>query len=125
MLISGGFGVRGIEGGVGAIKYARAHRIPLLGLCLGLQCLVVEAARHLAGLEGADSTEFDPATPHPVIATMAARRTWWRGSGTSAGRSLGLYRAVLAEGTLVRELYGEPAVEGTAPAPVRGEQRLP
>ena len=71
VVIPGGFGIRGVEGKVGAIRYAREHQIPILGLCLGLQCMVIEVARHLAGLEGADSSEFTPATPHPVIATMA------------------------------------------------------
>ena len=69
--IPGGFGIRGIEGKVGALRYARERGIPTLGLCLGLQCMVIEAARNLAGLEGANSAEFDPDTPHPVIATMA------------------------------------------------------
>ncbi len=112
VLIPGGFGVRGIEGKIGAIEYARTHGIPLLGLCLGLQCLVIEAARHLAGLEGADSTEFDPATPYPVIATMADQEDVVAGERDMGGTMrLGLYRAELADGTLVRELYGEPSVE--------------
>ena len=63
MLVPGGFGVRGIEGKIGAIRHARTRGIPVLGLCLGLQCMVIEAARHLAGLEGANSTEFDPSAP--------------------------------------------------------------
>ena len=71
VLVPGGFGVRGIEGKLGAIRYARERGIPTLGLCLGLQCMVIETARSLAGLAGANSTEFDPETPHPVIATMA------------------------------------------------------
>jgi CTP synthase len=112
VLIPGGFGVRGIEGKIGAIQYARTQGIPLLGLCLGLQCLVIEAARHLAGLEGADSTEFDPATPYPVIATMADQEDVIAGERDMGGTMrLGLYRAALAEGTVVRELYGEGSVE--------------
>src|SRR6266567_1446948 len=71
VLVPGGFGVRGIEGKIGAVRHARTHGIPLLGLCLGLQCMALEVSRDLAGLEGANSTEFDPDTPHPVIATMA------------------------------------------------------
>ena len=71
ILIPGGFGVRGIEGKVGAIRFARENGIPLLGLCLGLQCLAIEVARDVAGLADANSAEFDPDTPHPVIATMA------------------------------------------------------
>jgi CTP synthase len=71
VLIPGGFGVRGIEGKIGAVTYARTHGIPLLGLCLGLQCVAIEVARNLAGLADANSTEFDPDTPYPVIAVMA------------------------------------------------------
>ncbi len=71
VLVPGGFGVRGIEGKVGAITYARERGVPVLGLCLGLQCMVIEVARNLAGIVKADSSEFDPATPDPVIATMA------------------------------------------------------
>src|SRR5699024_8888958 len=70
VLIPGGFGIRGIEGKVGAIRYARTRGIPLLGLCLGLQCAVIEAAR-TAGIDDANSAEFEPNTPEPVIATMA------------------------------------------------------
>ena len=112
ILIPGGFGVRGIEGKIGAIRYARANGIPLLGLCLGLQCMVIEVARSLAGLEDADSTEFDPATSHPVIATMADQEDVVAGERDMGGTMrLGLYRAVLAEETLVRELYGTGSVE--------------
>src|SRR4051794_14039643 len=71
--IPGGLGVRGIEGKLGAIRYARVNGIPTLGLCLGLQCMVIEYARHVAGLEKANSAEFDPDTPDPVIATMASQ----------------------------------------------------
>jgi CTP synthase len=69
--IPGGFGVRGIEGKLGALTYARENKIPTLGLCLGLQCMVIEYARSKAGLAGASSTEFDPEVKYPVIATMA------------------------------------------------------
>src|SRR5690606_9887294 len=74
VLIPGGFGVRGIEGKLGAIRHARTRGIPTLGLCLGLQCMVIEAARSLAGLADANSSEFDERTPHPVISTMADQR---------------------------------------------------
>ncbi len=111
VLIPGGFGVRGIEGKIGAIAYARAHRIPLLGLCLGLQCLAIEVARHLVGLPGANSAEFDPATPDPVIATMADQEDVVSGERDMGGTMrLGLYPAVLTEGSLVRELYGAAEV---------------
>ena len=71
VLVPGGFGVRGIEGKIGAVRHAREHGIPILGLCLGLQCMAIEVGRDLAGLEGANSAEFDPETEYPVIATMA------------------------------------------------------
>jgi CTP synthase len=111
--IPGGFGVRGIEGKVNTVRYARENKIPLLGLCLGLQCIVIEAARHLAGIEGANSAEFDEATPDPVISTMADQRDIVAGQGDLGGTMrLGLYPAKLTEGSLVRELYGdEPYIE--------------
>ena len=112
VLVPGGFGVRGIEGKVGAIRYARENRIPVLGLCLGLQCMVIETARHLAGLRDADSTEFNPATPHPVIATMADQKDVISGDRDMGGTMrLGLYPADLKPGTIVRELYGQDLVE--------------
>ncbi|WP_407646022.1 CTP synthase [Actinacidiphila oryziradicis] len=111
--VPGGFGDRGVEGKVAAVTYARENRIPLLGLCLGLQCVVIEAARSLAGIEGANSTEFDPATAHPVISTMAEQLDIVDGKGDLGGTMrLGLYPAKLAEGSIVREVYGgEPYVE--------------
>jgi CTP synthase len=110
--IPGGFGVRGIEGKLGAIRHARENRIPTLGLCLGLQCMVIEYARTVAGLDGANSLEFDDATPHPVIATMADQRDVVAGERDMGGTMrLGLYPAKLAEGSLVREVYDAPYVE--------------
>jgi CTP synthase len=110
--IPGGFGVRGIEGKIGAIKYAREHRIPTLGLCLGLQCMVIEFARHVAGLGEAGSTEFDDGVGQPVIATMDEQLDIVAGEGDMGGTMrLGLYPADLAPGTIVREAYGEPRVE--------------
>ena len=110
--VPGGFGVRGIEGKLGALKFAREHRIPTLGLCLGLQCMVIEYARDMAGMEGAGSAEFDEATPYPVIATMADQRDVVSGERDMGGTMrLGLYPAKLGEGTIVRELYGEPYVD--------------
>ncbi|MBW1602259.1 CTP synthase [Streptomyces sp. JJ66] len=111
--IPGGFGERGVEGKVAAIRYARENRVPLLGLCLGLQCVIIEAARNLAGIEGADSTEFDPAAQHPVVSTMAEQLDIVAGEGDLGGTMrLGLYPAKLAEGSIVREVYGgEPYVE--------------
>ena len=105
--VPGGFGVRGIEGKLGALKYARENRIPSLGLCLGLQCMVIEAARHLAGISGANSAEFDPTTKNPVIATMAGQEKIVAGDGDmGATMRLGLYKAKLQKGSIVSEVYG-------------------
>ncbi len=112
VLIPGGFGVRGIEGKIGAIRHARTHGIPLLGLCLGLQCVAIEVARNVAGLVDANSTEFDPDTPYPVIATMADQEDVVAGERDMGGTMrLGLYPAELAEGSLVRQLYGTSLVQ--------------
>jgi len=111
VLVPGGFGVRGIEGKIGAVTHARTHKIPLLGLCLGLQCVAIEVARNLGGLADANSAEFDPDTPHPVIATMADQEDVVAGERDMGGTMrLGLYPAVLAEGSLVRKLYGAEEV---------------
>jgi len=109
--IPGGFGVRGINGKVGALKYAREHKIPALGLCLGLQCMVIEAARNMAGLSLANSAEFDETTPDPVISTMASQESIVAGEGDMGGTMrLGLYPADLAAGSLVAELYGSSRI---------------
>jgi CTP synthase len=110
--VPGGFGVRGIEGKVGALRWARENGVPALGLCLGLQCMVIEFARSAAGLEGASSSEFDPSTPYPVIATMEEQKQIVAGEGDLGGTMrLGAYPAVLAPGSIVRELYGAERVE--------------
>ncbi|MFE1513188.1 CTP synthase [Corynebacterium bovis] len=110
VVVPGGFGIRGIEGKVGAIRYARENRIPLLGLCLGLQCTVIEAAR-AAGVEGASSTEFDPETPAPVISTMAEQQAAVSGEADLGGTMrLGAYPAVLDEGSVVAGAYGTTEV---------------
>ena len=110
--VPGGFGVRGIEGKLGALTYARTHGIPTLGLCLGLQCMVIEYARSMAGLEKAASTEFDPDCPEPVIATMEQQKSYVEGAGDLGGTMrLGLYTAELAAGSLAREAYGEAKIE--------------
>ncbi|MGH3797873.1 MAG: CTP synthase [Pseudonocardiaceae bacterium] len=107
VLVPGGFGVRGIEGKIGAIHHARTRGVPLLGLCLGLQCMVIEVARNLAGLEGADSTEFDEATPHAVISTMADQTDVVAGQRDMGGTMrLGAYPASLTPGTVVATAYG-------------------
>ncbi|SMG50118.1 CTP synthase [Agreia pratensis] len=106
--VPGGFGVRGIEGKLGALRFARENGIPTLGLCLGLQCMVIEYARHEAGLEGASSSEFDPDTEFPVIATMAEQVDIIAGGDLGGTMRLGLYEAKLAEGSIVEALYGAP-----------------
>ncbi|HEU5456324.1 MAG TPA: CTP synthase [Nocardioides sp.] len=110
--VPGGFGIRGIEGKLGALTYARTHGIPTLGLCLGLQCMVIEYARNMAGLEKAASTEFDPDCPEPVIATMEEQKSFVDGAGDLGGTMrLGLYPASLADGSVVREAYAQATIE--------------
>ncbi len=110
--VPGGFGVRGIEGKLGALQYARENGIPVLGLCLGLQCMVIEYARNVAGLEGANSMEFDETTPHPVVSTMADQRDVLTGERDMGGTMrLGLYPAKLLEGSQVAAAYGLPYVD--------------
>jgi CTP synthase len=105
--IPGGFGVRGIDGKLGAVRHARVNGIPLLGLCLGLQCMVIEAARNLAGLPEANSAEFDPDTPDAVIATMASQVDVVAGRGDMGGTMrLGSYPATLQRGSVVAQAYG-------------------
>jgi CTP synthase len=107
IVIPGGFGYRGVEGKVQAIRFARENGVPLLGLCLGLQCSVIEFARNVLGLSDANSSEFDPTTPHAVIDLMASQEEVEDKGGTMR---LGLYAAKLAEGSRVRELYGQELV---------------
>ncbi len=110
--VPGGFGVRGIEGKLGALKFARENRIPTLGLCLGLQCMVIEAARNLAKIDGANSAEFDPETKHPVISTMQNQEDIVAGKGDMGGTMrLGLYPAVLAAGSVVAGVYGSTEIQ--------------
>jgi CTP synthase len=112
VVIPGGFGVRGIEGKIGAVRYARENGVPILGLCLGLQCMTIEVARHLAGLAGANSREFDADARHPVIATMADQTDIVAGRGDLGGTMrLGSYPAVLADGSLVAKVYGRTDVD--------------
>ncbi|WP_420897657.1 CTP synthase [Cryobacterium tagatosivorans] len=106
ILVPGGFGVRGIEGKLGALRFARENGIPTLGLCLGLQCMVIEYARNKAGLAGASSSEFDIDTEFPVIATMEEQVEIIAGGDLGGTMRLGLYPAKLAAGSLVEEMYG-------------------
>ncbi len=110
ILVPGGFGVRGIEGKLGALRFARENGVPTLGLCLGLQCMVIEYARNQAGLTDASSTEFDPGTPVPVIATMREQVDIIDGGELGGTMRLGLYEAHLDEGSLAAELYGATSV---------------
>jgi CTP synthase len=108
VIVPGGFGVRGVDGKVDAIRFARETGVPFLGLCLGLQCAVIEFARNVAALEGAHSSEFDRSSPHPVIALMLEQQDVTEMGGTMR---LGSYPAVLVPGSRVHGLYGSDAVD--------------
>ncbi len=111
IVVPGGFGIRGVEGKLGALRYARENQIPTLGLCLGLQCMVIEVARDLCELKDAASTEFEPDTSAPVIATMAEQVAIVSGDGDmGATMRLGAYPADLTKGSLVAKLYGKTRV---------------
>ena len=107
MVIPGGFGVRGVEGKIAAAKYARENSVPCLGLCLGMQVMTIEYARHVLGMSDAHSTEFEPTTTHPVIDLMNDQRDVTDKGGTMR---LGAYYAVLHPGSKVERAYGEPVV---------------
>ncbi len=107
LVVPGGFGNRGIEGKIEAIRWARENDVPFLGLCLGMQCAVVEVARHLAGCDGAHSTEFDPDTPHPVIDLMPEQV----GVDLGGTMRLGAYRCALRAGTRARAAYGDETIQ--------------
>jgi len=108
ILVPGGFGDRGIEGKIQAIRYAREQRVPYFGICLGMQCAVIEYARHVCGLEGANSTEFDPTTAHNVIDLLPEQRHVQDKGGTMR---LGLYPVLLSEGTAASRAYGQGLIE--------------
>jgi CTP synthase len=110
--VPGGFGVRGIEGKLGALKYARENKIPTLGLCLGLQMMVIEIARNIGGISDANSTEFDEKTKNPVISTMASQKDIVAGKADMGGSMrLGLYEAILEKGSLIASIYGALSVK--------------
>ncbi len=112
ILVPGGFGVRGIEGKLGALRWARERRVPTLGICLGLQCMVIEYARTVCGIEGASSTEFDPQTPAPVISTMEEQKAFVEGAGDLGGTMrLGTQRAHLLPGSVVAQAYDATEVD--------------
>ncbi|MCC7549207.1 MAG: CTP synthase [Burkholderiales bacterium] len=116
VLVPGGFGKRGVEGKIRAIQYARENKVPYLGICLGMQLAVIEFARHCAGLPDAHSTEFDPDTPHPVIALI----TEWHSQGRMEQRDqasnlggtmrLGAQECMLLPGSLARQVYGQERI---------------
>ena len=118
ILVPGGFGVRGVEGKICAARYARENKVPYLGICLGMQVATIEFARHVAGLKGANSTEFDPQTPHPVIALIAE---WKDDDGTIKTRDaqsdlggtmrLGAQSSDVTKGSLAHKIYGDVVTE--------------
>jgi CTP synthase len=108
ILVPGGFGVRGVEGKLEAIRFARENKIPYLGLCLGLQCAVIEFARNVCGLEGANSSEFDPSTSHPVIDLLPEQEGVVDMGGTMR---LGAYPAYLAPGSGAEAEYGSSVID--------------
>jgi CTP synthase len=108
ILIPGGFGIRGVEGKVAAVRYAREHQIPFLGICLGLQCAVIEFARNVCGLDGANSSEFDPSTPHAVIDLLPEQKDV---TDMGASMRLGAQPCYIEPGTLAALVYGQDVVE--------------
>lgn len=108
ILVPGGFGDRGIEGKIQAIKYARENNVPFLGICLGMQCAVIEFARNVLGLDKANSSEFDPKTPHPVIDLMPDQRNTEDKGGTMR---LGAYPCVIKKNSLLNKIYGKLRIE--------------
>ncbi len=108
ILVPGGFGDRGVEGKIETARYCRENGIPYFGICLGMQCAVIEFARNVCGLEGAHTSEIDPDTPHPVIDLMPEQQNVKNLGGTMR---LGAYPCVLQEGTKARELYGQPVIK--------------
>lgn len=107
MLIPGGFGKRGIEGKIKAVKYARENKLPFLGICLGMQCVVIEYARNICGLDGANSAEFDEQTPYPVIDLMLDQKSVTALGGTMR---LGAYPCHITKGSLAEKVYGESLI---------------
>jgi CTP synthase len=108
ILVPGGFGDRGIEGKIQAVRHAREQRVPYFGICLGMQCAVIEFARHVCGLAGANSAEFEATAAHKVIDLLPEQRTIADKGGTMR---LGLYPIVLGEGSLASRLYGQGIIQ--------------
>ena len=108
MLVPGGFGERGVQGMLNAIRWARENRMPYFGICLGLQCAVIEFSRNVCGLDDANSFEFDRSTPHPVICLMDSQANVTRKGGTMR---LGQWPCRLLPGSQVERIYGQPLVQ--------------
>ena len=107
LLVPGGFGDRGIEGKIQAVQYARTKGIPFMGICLGMQVAVIEYARHICGMDDANSTEFNKATPYPVICLQEEQKGI---ENMGATMRLGAYKALITPGTLAHKLYGKDNV---------------
>ena len=107
ILVPGGFGDRGTEGKIAAARFAREHKIPFFGICLGMQIATIEFARNVCGLEGANSTEFDSGTPHPVIALLDEQK---QVTGKGGSMRLGSWPAQLKEGSLAHKVYGQTEI---------------
>ncbi len=122
LLIPGGFGPRGVEGMLMAIRWARENNLPFFGICLGLQCAVVEFARNVCGLEESHSSEFAEDASDPVICLLDSQLQVTTKGGTMR---LGAYPCALKEGSRAREIYGVRRDQRAPPAPLRGEQRVP
>ena len=130
ILVPGGFGKRGTEGKIAAIRYARENKVPYLGICLGMQLAIIEFARHVAGIDGANSTEFDADTPHPVVALITEwldreGRVEKRDAKSDLGGTmrLGAQRCPIKAGTLARKIYGSRGERAPSPS-LRSQQRL-
>ena len=121
ILVPMGFGPRGTEGKIAAVRHAREKKVPFFGICFGMQMAVIEYARHVCGLERANSSEVDPKTPHPVIDLMPEQRGLTQKGGTMR---LGGYPCVLAEGTLARKLYKKQQDRGAPSPSLRVQQCL-
>jgi CTP synthase len=108
ILVPGGFGTRGVEGKIKVVQYAREHKIPFLGICLGMQCAVIDYARNVLNLKDAHSSEFDPKTTNPVINLLEEQKKVVDLGGTMR---LGAYKCELKDGTKIRAAYGEKLIE--------------
>ena len=122
ILVPGGFGRRGVEGMMRAIRYAREKKVPFFGICLGLQTAVIEYARNVAGLEGANSTEFEEEPKHKVIFKL---RDLIGVEALGGTMRLGKYPCELAPGSFAARAYGESLDLGAAPPPLRGQPGVP